>query len=126
MKKTLFAGALGLALVVAPTAHAGTDLCSGHADYSDLPFGPNNGNRYITACGGDSGPDYGNSAVTPNVDTKPVIRPIDTGTNPPEATHGLDAGTYDDAQNVKDDDGLQGNGDHQGVVRPSPLFVPAL
>lgn len=73
MNKTLIASSLlGLSLVLTPAAYASPAMCSGHADFADMPDGYHSDDKYVTACGGDSGPDAGgNNATAPQVDTAP-------------------------------------------------------
>jgi hypothetical protein len=54
----------------AGVAEAGPPMCSGHSDHDSWANGPK-GSEYVTACGGDSGPDAtGNNATAPSVSTK--------------------------------------------------------
>lgn len=71
MKKILIAAVIGLApLTGAAVAHAGPALCGNHAEHDGQAFGNGPGTTYVTACGGDSGPDaFGNNATAPSVDT---------------------------------------------------------
>jgi len=72
MKKIIagivLAAALGIPL--AAPALAGPAMCGGHQDMADMPNGYGKDSKYVTACGGDSGPDAaGNNATAPKVDT---------------------------------------------------------
>lgn len=115
MAATLFAAA---AIWGAPAAAATPDMCAGHADYADLPNGAGFGNTYITACGGDGGPDYANNAQTPDVDSGPQGG-VDSVASPSDSGY-VDSGSNDETQNQKDEDGIQGHDN----VRTSPLYVP--
>lgn len=55
----------------ASEAHATPAICNGHVDYDSAANGMHKGDKYVTACGGDSGPDAGgNNATAPRVSTK--------------------------------------------------------
>jgi hypothetical protein len=63
--------ALGVATIMtistAGIASAGPAMCVGHSDHGDWANGPA-GDKYVTACGGGSGPDAdGNNATAPHV-----------------------------------------------------------
>jgi hypothetical protein len=101
MKKILAAliAASALTLGTAGVAQAAPAMCNGHSNHDGWAFGPD-GSKYITACGGDSGPDAQNNAQIPHV---------------------VEAGGITDA------DGTQGewsNSVHADVVRDSPVFAP--
>ena len=71
MKKIIAAliAASALSFATAGVAQAGPAVCSGHSDHGG-EWGMAPGNKYVTACGGDSGPDaLGNNATAPNVST---------------------------------------------------------
>jgi hypothetical protein len=72
MKKIIAAliAASALTLATAGVAQAGPPVCSGHSDHGDQ-WGMPPGNKYVTACGGKSGPDAaGNNATPPQVSTE--------------------------------------------------------
>ena len=70
MKLTIIALALSAPLFLAPVAQAMPAMCGSHAEYDGANTGMQKGAPYITACGGDSGPDAaGNNATAPRVDT---------------------------------------------------------
>jgi hypothetical protein len=72
MKKIIAAliASSALILATAGVAQAGPAMCSSHGDHGDWANGPQ-GSKYITACGGDSGPDAGgNNATAPHVSTE--------------------------------------------------------
>lgn len=113
MKKIITAALFASALFVAPVAQATPDMCSGHTEPNEALTHV----HYVTACGGDAGPDAFNNAATPNVDTAPEnVRDLTQGSS----TKYVDAGTNDEALDIHDEDGIQG---HDNVTT-SPLFVP--
>lgn len=72
MKLTIIAVALSAPLILTPVATAAPAMCANHAEYGDASTGMQKDAPYITACGGDSGPDAaGNNATAPSVDTTP-------------------------------------------------------
>lgn len=116
MKKMITTALFASALFMAPVAQANPDLCSGHTEPNSTLLHQ----KYITACGGDSGPDYANNANTPDVDTAPERAREPAEVMPPSSTKYVDAGTSDESQDIHDEDGIQG---HDNVTK-SPLYVP--
>ena len=73
MKKMIAAliAASTLSFATAGVAQAGPEVCSGHGDHGS-EWGMAPGNKYVTACAGDSGPDaVGNNATAPDVSNEP-------------------------------------------------------
>jgi hypothetical protein len=69
MKKMIAAliAASALSFATAGVAQAAPAICSGHSD-NGSEWGMPPGNKYVTACGGDSGPDaLGNNATAPHI-----------------------------------------------------------
>ena len=70
MKRILITAAATIPLFLAPVAQAMPAMCGSHAEYGDASTGMQKDAPYVTACGGDSGPDAaGNNATAPSVDT---------------------------------------------------------
>lgn len=115
MKKIIVTGiaCAALALGTPAVSHAMPDFCAGHVDMKDQADGVQAGERSIPACEEAGGQQYGNNAVTPDASPHP------DAVQPAAPVNQSELGTYDDAQDIHDDDGLQA-----ADVRPSPFYVP--